>query len=376
MSKKDYYELLGVSKNSDAKEIKSAFRKLAMKYHPDRNSGDKGAEKKFKEINEAYEVLKDEQKRAAYDRFGHEGVGGAARGHGPQGFGGDFQDISDIFSGVFRDFMGGGQRGGRQQQGRGSDLEHSMEILLEDAFHGKKRNVKYTTYMKCDDCSGTGSKEGGGVKRCTACHGRGTIHSQEGFFTVERTCPACGGSGVVIKNPCKSCNGQGRKEKQRSISIDIPPGVENGMKIRVMGEGEAGMRGAPSGDLYILVGVKEHRIYQRDGHNLHCSVPIKMTTAALGGEFTVPGLDKKTIKVKVPKGTQSDSILRVREKGMPHIRSKRHGDLFVQVVVEIPVNLTNKQKEILKEFESETNEESNPRSENFLDKVKSVFGGK
>lgn len=375
MAKEDYYKALGVEKDADAAALKKAYRTLAMKYHPDRNKDDATAEKKFKEINEAYEILKDDEKRAAYDRFGHAAFEqGGAGGPGGGGFGGG--GFADIFEDMFGDFMGasGGHGGGGGGQ-RGSDLRYNMEVDLEDAFKGKQASIRVPTSVACDACTGTGSKGGaGGLKSCDTCNGHGRVRSQSGFFTVERTCPACGGQGQMIKDPCGDCSGSGRKHKDKSLSVTIPAGVEDGIRIRLGGEGEAGLRGAPAGDLYIFIAVKPHRIFQRDGANLYVRAPIALTTAALGGSIEVPTIDGARAKITIPTGTQTGQQFRLKGKGMSVLRSSARGDMFVQASVETPVNLTKRQKELLKEFEGEAPAKTHsPESHGFFSKVKDAW---
>ncbi|MBA8667500.1 molecular chaperone DnaJ [Holosporaceae bacterium 'Namur'] len=379
MSKQDYYQTLGVSKSASKEELKKAYRKLAMQYHPDRNQGDKEAEKKFKEINEAYEILKDDDKKAAYDRFGHSafqnGSGGGAGSRGNGGgfdYSGDFSDLNDLFGGIFNEFMGGGARTSSRDMGRGSDLRYNLSISLEEAYSGAKQNVKYKTAVKCETCSGKGSKSGN-VANCSTCNGSGRIRAQQGFFTVERTCHTCSGSGKIIKDPCTSCRGEGRVIKEKTILVNIPAGVEDGMRIRVANEGEAGLRNAPSGDLYIFVSIKNHKFFEREGYQLFCSIPIKMTTAALGGVLEVPTLDGKSAKITIPQGTQSGTQFRLKGKGMPIMKTPGHGDLIVKVIVEIPVKLSKKQKELLEEFEKENSSGCNPQTESFFAKVKGLW---
>ncbi len=380
MSKRDYYEALGVSKGADSDELKKAYRKLAMQYHPDRNQGDKEAEKKFKEINEAYEILKDADKRAAYDRMGHAafeqggGFGGGGFGQGGFGGGGDFSDMSDLFGGIFNDFMGGGQQQRRRPEdmNRGSDLRYNMTINLEEAFNGGKQEVRYRANVSCDTCKGSGSKSGKKTT-CGSCQGSGRIRAQQGFFMIERTCPTCSGTGESIADPCNKCHGQGRVSQQRNINVNIPAGVEDGMRIRVAGEGEAGSRGGKPGDLYIFVSIKTHKLFARENADLHCSVPIKMTTATIGGSIEVPAIDGSKVKVTIPEGTQSGTQFRLRGKGMPVMKSSRFGDLIVHTKIEIPSRLTKKQKELLEEFERESANNSNPETEGFFSKMKSFF---
>ncbi|WP_417819476.1 molecular chaperone DnaJ [Terasakiella sp.] len=374
MAKQDYYETLGVSRDVDDKALKSAFRKLAMQYHPDRNPDNADAESKFKEINEAYEVLKDAEKRAAYDRYGHAAFeqGGPGGGHGGFG-GGGFSGFGDIFEEMFGDMMGGG-RG--QSSGRGSDLRYNMEISLEDAFNGKKAQIEVPTSVHCGSCDGSGSKGGKPPSMCPSCHGRGKVRAQQGFFTIERTCPTCHGAGSVISDPCDNCGGTGRERKSKTLSVSVPAGVEDGTRIRLSGEGEAGLRGAPSGDLYIFLSIAPHRIFQREGANIFCRVPIPMTKAALGGEIEVPTVDGGRARIKVPEGTQSGNQFRLRGKGMSVMRTESRGDMFVEVAVETPVKLTKEQKEILKQFEAAGGgnvENHSPESQGFFSKVKDFF---
>lgn len=378
MSKQDYYSLLGVSRSASADEIKKAYRKLAMKYHPDRNQGDKAAEQKFKEVTQAYEVLQDEQKRAAYDRYGHDafeqGGMGAGRGGGG-GFGGggfDFHTagFSDIFEEVFGDFMGGG--GGRKSAS-GSDLRYDVQITLEESFKGTQKQLKVPTLGSCDPCGGTGS-QGGGVKSCTTCQGLGKVRSSQGFFTIERTCPTCGGQGRVIENPCRYCGGAGRTRKEKTLAVSIPAGVDDGTRIRLSGEGEAGIRGASPGDLYVFVSVKKHKFFERDGADLHCKVPIPMVTACLGGSIEVPTIEGTRAKVTIPTGTQSGHKFRLKAKGMPILRSSVKGDMYIHVDVETPVNLTKRQKELMQEFHDlDPKDQSSPESAGFFKRVKEFW---
>ncbi|WP_159586792.1 molecular chaperone DnaJ [Chelativorans xinjiangense] len=365
--KADFYETLSVSRNADEKELKSAFRKLAMKYHPDRNPGDAEAEQKFKEINLAYETLRDPQKRAAYDRFGHAAFeNGGMGGHGG-GFGGG--GFADIFEDIFGDIMGGGRRrsGGRD---RGADLRYNMEITLEEAYTGKTAQIHVPTSVSCDECSGSGAKPGSSPAQCSMCHGAGRVRAAQGFFSIERTCPQCQGRGEIIKDPCTKCSGQGRVVEERSLSVNIPAGIEDGTRIRLAGEGEAGLRGGPAGDLYIFLSVKPHEFFQRDGADLYCKVPISMTTAALGGSFEVATLDGTQTRVKVPEGTQNGRQFRMRGKGMPVLRQPQVGDLYIQVAVETPQNLTRKQRELLEEFEKISSGENSPQSTGFFARMK------
>ncbi|QDY71463.1 molecular chaperone DnaJ [Qingshengfaniella alkalisoli] len=380
MAKRDYYDVLGVPKGASADEIKKAYRKKAKEFHPDRNADNPDAETKFKEANEAYEVLKDGEKKAAYDRFGHAafegGMGGGGRGHPGAGGQGDFASaFSDVFDDLFGDFMGGGGRGGgRQRAARGSDLRYNLRITLEDAYRGLHKTINVPTAVECDDCHGSGAEGGAEPVTCPTCSGMGKVRAQQGFFTVERSCPTCAGLGQIIKNPCKTCHGQGRVEKDRALSVNIPAGVETGTRIRLSGEGEAGMRGGPSGDLYIFIEVQEHSLFQRDGVNLQCRVPVSMTTAALGGDIEVPTIDGGRSRVKIPAGSQSGRQMRLRGKGMPALRGASHGDMFIEIAVETPVNLSARQKELLQEFE-ELSKDNNPHSSNFFSKVKNFWDG-
>jgi molecular chaperone DnaJ len=373
MAKRDYYEVLGVARGASEADMKAAFRKLAMQHHPDRNPGDKDCEHRFKEINEAYDVLKDEQKRAAYDRFGHAAFEHGMGGGGAHGFGADFGSaFADIFEGIFG--MGGTARGRASGRERGADLRFNMEITLEDAFGGKTAQVRLPTSVTCDACSGIGAKAGTKPKTCAHCQGQGRIrHTQGGFFTLERTCPACHGRGQVIDDPCPSCSGSGRVTRERTLSVNIPPGVEDGTRIRLAGEGEAGLRGGPSGDLYIFLSIGAHAFFQRDGADLHCRVPVSMVTAALGGEFEVPAIDGSKARVKIPGGTQSGRRFRLSSKGMPVLRAKQSGDMYVQVVVETPQNLTKRQRELLSEFEKLSSKDTHPESAGFFARVKEFF---
>ena len=373
MSKADFYTLLGIDRDAGADDIKKAYRKLAMKYHPDRNPGDAEAERKFKEINEAYEVLKDEDKRAAFDRFGHAAFEQGGPGGGGGGGGGGFGGFADIFDEMFGDFGGGGG-GPRGGGGRGSDLRYNMEITLEEAFEGKKTNIRVPTSVTCDGCTGSGAAGGAPPVTCATCGGHGRVRTQQGFFTVERTCPSCQGTGQVIKEPCTTCGGQGRVHKEKNLSVTIPAGVEEGTRIRLSEEGEAGMRGAPAGDLYIFLSISPHRMFRRDGANIHCRAPIPMTTAALGGSIEVPTVEGKLTRISIPAGAQSGQQFRLKGKGMKILRSTARGDMFVQVAVETPVSLSAKQKELLKEFENESdNQEHSPESHGFFDKVKELW---
>jgi molecular chaperone DnaJ len=373
VSKRDYYEVLGVSRTSTEVELKAAFRKLAMQHHPDRNPGDKDCEHKFKELNEAYDVLKDGDKRAAYDRFGHAAFEQGGGGGGHHGFGADF---ASTFSDIFEDLFGmGGRRGGGSGRERGSDLRYNLEITLEDAFAGKKAQIRIPTSVTCEVCSGSGAKAGTKPKACYTCGGAGKVRHAQGFFTLERTCPTCHGRGQVIDDPCSACSGAGRVTRERTLQFDIPAGVEDGNRIRLPGEGEAGLRGGPPGDLYIFISIEPHELYQRDGADLHCRVPISMVAAALGGDIAVPAIDGSEAKVKIPAGTQSGAHFRVTAKGMPVLRSKQTGDLYVQVAVETPQKLTKRQKELLAEFEKLSSEQTQPESAGFLSRVRTFLDG-
>ncbi|MCR9137005.1 MAG: molecular chaperone DnaJ [Alphaproteobacteria bacterium] len=371
MAKPDFYETLGVGKGADERELKSAFRKLAMKFHPDKNPDDHDAERRFKEINEAYETLKDPQKRAAYDQFGH----AAFEQGGPGGFGGGGAGgFSDIFEDIFGEMMGGGRArrssGGRE---RGADLRYNMEITIEEAFEGKTAQIRVPSSVQCDECTGSGAKPGTSPSTCGTCHGSGRVRASQGFFSVERTCPSCHGRGEMITDPCNKCSGQGRVTEERSLSVNIPAGIEDGTRIRLSGEGEAGMRGGPTGDLYIFLSVKPHEFFQRDGADLYCNVPLSMTTAALGGQFDVVTLDGAKTRVKVPEGTQAGRQFRLKSKGMPVLRSSQMGDLYIQISIETPQKLTKRQRELLEEFESLSSTENNPESSGFFSKMRHFF---
>jgi len=380
MAKQDYYELLGVSKTASADELKKAYRKLAMQYHPDRNPGNTEAEHKFKEINEAYDVLKDEQKRAAYDRFGHQAFENGGRGAPGGGFGGGGFDFgggfADIFDEMFGEFMGGGgRRQGGGGSGRGQDLRYNLEIGLEEAFKGSQATVRVPTSVACESCNGSGAAAGTQPVSCPTCAGHGKVRAQQGFFTIERTCPACHGQGRIIKDACKSCGGAGRQRKEKTLQVNIPAGVEDGTRIRLAGEGEAGLRGAPPGDLYIFLAIAPHPLFQRDGANIHCRVPIPMVTAALGGTVEVPSIDGTRAKITVPAGTQSGHQFRLKGKGMSVLRSPHRGDMYIQAMVETPMNLTKRQQELLREFEKAGGKDggTNPQSEGFFAKVKELW---
>ncbi len=373
MAGNDYYEMLGVERGASADDLKKAYRKLAMKHHPDRNPGDKEAEQKFKEISHAYDVLKDDQKRAAYDRYGaaaFENGGGGGQGGGFEfNFGSGF---ADIFEEMF-----GAMGGGRRQQGgsgRGSDLRYNLEISLEEAFAGSEARIRVPTSVSCEDCTGTGAASGSKPVNCPVCQGRGRIRAQQGFFTVERTCTHCQGSGRVIDNPCRTCSGSGRVRREKMLQVKIPAGVEDGTRIRLAGEGEAGMRGAATGDLYVFLNIRQHEIFQRDGANIFCRVPLPMTSAALGGQIEVPTVDGTRARITIPAGVQSGHQFRLRGKGMSVMRSSVRGDMYVQAVVETPVNLTAKQRDLLKEFEKAGGSKpTSPESEGFLSRVKELW---
>ena len=370
MSKRDYYDVLGVPKGSEADAIKKAYRTKAKELHPDRNSDNPNAESQFKEVNEAYEVLKDADKKAAYDRYGH----AAFEGGGGQGFGGggDFSSaFSDVFDDLFGDFMGGG-RGGRKQQSRGSDLRYNLSISLEEAFAGLQKTINIPSAVTCGSCNGTGAAGGSSPTTCPTCSGLGKVRATQGFFTVERGCPTCSGVGQIIKNPCSSCGGQGTQKKDKALSVNVPPGVETGTRIRLAGEGETAPRGGVSGDLYIFIEVSKHKIFERDGLNLFCRVPVSMAKASLGGEVEVPTIDGGRSRVRIPAGSQSGRQMRLKGKGMPAIKTTQKGDMFIEMAVETPVNLTAKQKELLQEFE-ELSEDNNPETNSFFSSVKTFW---
>jgi molecular chaperone DnaJ len=368
MTRRDYYEVLGVSRRCTDAELKSAFRKAAMKYHPDRNPGDKEAEIRFKEVNEAYQVLSDSQKRAAYDRYGHAAFEHGGAGADMDGFA---ASMADIFDDLFGDVMG--VRRSRTGPARGSDLRYNLEITLEEAFQGKTVAINLPASVTCEACSGTGAKAGAKPRLCPACGGLGRVRAQQGFFAIERTCPHCHGGGEVIDNPCQACGGSGRVTRERSLSVNIPPGVEDGTRIRLGGEGEAGAKGGPPGDLYIFVSTKPHPFFQRDGADLFCRVPISMVQAALGGEIGIRTLDGKEAKLKISEGTQTGTQFKLKNKGMPVLRSRETGDLYVEVRVETPQNLTKRQRELLAEFESLSSTKTHPESAGFFAKMKDFF---
>ena len=371
MSKRDYYDVLGVPKGSEQEALKKAYRSKAKELHPDRNSDNPNAEAQFKEVNEAYEVLKDADKKAAYDRYGHAAFEG---GGGGQGFGGggDFSSaFSDVFDDLFGDFMGGG-RGGRQQQSRGSDLRYNLSISLAEAFAGLQKTINVPSAVSCESCNGSGAAGGSSPTTCPTCSGLGKVRATQGFFTVERGCPTCSGVGQIIKNPCSSCGGQGTQKKDRALNVNVPPGVETGTRIRLAGEGETGPRGGVSGDLYIFIEVSKHKIFERDALNLFCRVPVSMAKASLGGEVEVPTIDGGRSRVRIPAGSQSGRQMRLKGKGMPAIKTSQKGDMFIEMAVETPVNLTVRQKELLEEFE-QLSEDNNPETNSFFSSVKTFW---
>jgi molecular chaperone DnaJ len=380
MSKRDYYEVLGVARTCTEVELKGSFRKLAMRWHPDKNPGDAQAEVQFKEINEAYQVLSDGQKRAAYDRFGHAAFQNGGGAPGGPGFGNEFGDfMSDIFDTFFGDARNG-QRTGRPGGGgagreRGSDMRYNLEITLEEAYEGKSASITVPTSISCEVCSGSGAKAGSKPRTCPTCGGAGRVRAAQGFFAIERTCPNCHGRGEVIDDPCPACGGAGRTVRERTLTVNVPAGVEDGTRIRLAGEGEAGLRGGPAGDLYIFLSIKPHPFFQRDGADIYCQVPISLVTAALGGEFTVPTLDGQDARVKVPEGTSTGKQFRLRAKGMTVLRSRDLGDLYIQVSVETPQNLTRRQRELLMEFDRESSGDTHPESSGFFTRVREFFDG-
>lgn len=373
MAEKDYYETLGVSRNSSAEEIKKSYRKLAMKYHPDRNKGDSNAEKRFKEISEAYEVLKDPQKKSSYDQFGH----AAFKQGGMGGAQGGFGDFSSGFGDIFEEFFGNGFGSSSRKRGpaRGSDVRYNLKISLQEAFKGKKTSIRIPSSIICNSCTGTGGAGGSKPSTCSTCNGYGKVQSSSGFFTIERTCSTCGGIGESIRNPCLKCSGTGYIEKQKTISVKIPPGVDNGTRIRVSGEGERGQRGANPGDLYIFVEIKKDQLFYREENHIYCQFPISITTAILGGDIEVPTIDGKKARLSIPPGTQPQQQFRLKEKGMSILRQSRRGDMYVEIFVEIPVNLTKKQKNALKQFEDEggTDQAHSPKRKNFFSKLKEAW---
>lgn len=378
----DYYATLECARDADGATLKSAYRKLAMKFHPDRNPGDANAEAKFKAINEAYDCLKDPQKRAAYDRYGHEaftqgmngGGGGGPFGGGFGGGRGDFADIGDIFETIFGGAFGGGG-GQRQQNRRGADLRYDMQVTLEEAFHGKSTEIEIEVSQACDTCDGSGATPGTSERTCNLCNGMGSVRAKQGLFVIERPCPTCSGRGSVIESPCRSCRGEGRVDKAQTLKVDIPAGVDTGTRIRLSGKGEAGQRGAPPGDLYIFLHVKPHAVFEREGTTLATRIPVSFTTAALGGCVEIPDLDGSTNRLDIPAGIQSGKQLRIRGAGMPVLQGRGRGDLVVEIAVETPTKLTRRQKELLEEFKATETGDECPESRGFFDKLKDVFGG-
>jgi len=373
MAKKDYYEILGVEKSCDDKTLKSAFRKLAKEYHPDHNAGKPEAEAKFKEISEAYERLKNPESRAAYDRYGHAAFdGGSGRGNYSGGFDGNFSSaFSDIFNDFFGDFSNSTRS--RETSNRGSDLRYNLEITLEEAYSGKSDTINVPMNSECTSCKGNGGENGEAPIVCPNCQGSGKTRASQGFFMIERSCTSCNGSGQIVVNPCKSCGGQGRVKKPKKLSINVPAGVEDGNRIRLSGQGEAGLRGGRTGDLYIFVSIKPHKFFQRDGSDLYCNVPVSMATAALGGQIDIPTIDGSKLSVSIPEGSQNNKHLRLRGKGMPILRQKNFGDLHLQISVETPVNLSKKQKQLLEEFQKISNEKNNPVSDGFFKKLRDLW---
>src|SRR5262245_26056512 len=371
----DFYELLGVRREASADDIKKAFRKLAMQHHPDRNQGNKEAERKFKDVNHAYDILKDPEKRAAYDRYGPAAFEGAAGPNGPGGFHGQGFDFGSVFGDIFDEMFGGtrGRPGGRADT-RGQDLRFNLEITLDQAYAGTEATVRVPSSVACETCPGSGAEPGSKPQQCPTCHGRGRLRAQQGFFTVERTCHTCHGAGQVIDKPCRGCAGQGRVRRDKTLKVAIPAGVEDGTRIRLTGEGEAGTRGGPAGDLYVFLSVRRHQLFEREGADIHCRVPISMVQAALGGGIEVPTLDGKMARINIPAGAQGGHQFRLRGKGMPVVRSTQRGDMYIEINVETPTNLTAKQKELLKEFEK-AGSKTSPEAEGFFTKVKEMFGG-
>lgn len=382
MSKKDYYTVLGVSKTASADEIKKAYRKLAMKYHPDRNPDDKTAEQNFKEVSEAYEILKDDQKRAAYDQFGHaafENGGGAGRGGYNRSYSGGFSSagFSDVFSDIFGDFMGGEAhsrtRRSKPQKVQGADMRYNLEISLEEAFTGCSKKISFKTIATCKDCNGKGSADSSDMQTCTDCHGQGVIRMQQGFFTFEQGCPRCGGAGQIIKNPCKKCNGEGRVHSDKTITVSIPAGINDGNRIRLAGEGQAGSRGGPPGDLYIFVSIKPHAIFRVENGDIHCRVPIDFPTAVLGGEVEVPSIDGKKIKLKIPEGTQNGDKLKIKDKGMSNIRSSVRGSMICHIFIEVPKKLSDSQKELVQKLAAEMGHDPKKDDGSLFKKMKDLW---
>ncbi|WP_018992191.1 molecular chaperone DnaJ [Aromatoleum toluclasticum] len=373
-TKRDYYDVLGVNRDAADDEIKKAYRKLAMKHHPDRNPDNKEAEEKFKEAKEAYEILSDAQKRGAYDRYGHAGVDPSA-GPGPGGQG--FDGFSDAFSDIFGDIFGGGGGRGRSNVYRGADLRYNLEISLEEAARGAEKTIRIPTVEECDTCHGSGAKPGTQPKPCPTCGGAGQVRIQQGFFSIQQTCPKCHGTGRIIPDPCRDCGGAGRVKRQKTLEVKIPAGIDEGMRLRHAGHGEPGVNGGPSGDLYVEIHIRQHSVFQREHDDLHCEMPISFTTAALGGEIEIPTLEGMA-RLKIPAETQSGRVFRLRGKGIRNVRSQAHGDLMCHVVVETPVNLTERQKELLREFEEVSRGDAdrhNPKAKSWMDKVKEFFGG-
>ncbi|RAS19676.1 molecular chaperone DnaJ [Microvirgula sp. AG722] len=376
MAKKDCYDVLGLNRDASEEEIKKSYRKLAMKYHPDRNPDSKEAEEKFKEAKEAYEILSDGQKRAAYDQYGHAGVDPQAGGAGGAGFGGFGDAFADIFGDIFGGGRAGGGGGGRSNVYRGSDLRYNLEITLEEAARGCEKQIRIPTMDECDVCHGSGAKPGTEAKTCSTCGGVGQVRMQQGFFSIQQTCPTCHGSGKQITDPCRACNGAGRVKKQKTLNVKIPAGVDDGDRIRLAGEGEPGTNGGPHGDLYVVTQIRQHAVFQRDGTDLHCEMPISFTSAALGGEIEIPTLDGAA-KIRIPPETQSGQVFRLRGKGIKALRGSQHGDLMCHVLIETPVKLTERQKELLREFESislDAPGTHNPKAKSFMDKLKDFFG--
>jgi len=373
MSKRCYYETLECAKGATVETLKSSYRKLAMKFHPDRNPGDSEAEVRFKEINEAYDVLKDDQKRAAYDRFGHAAFEAGMGRAGANAAGFDFAgSFSDVFEDFFGDLMGGRRA---KRSNRGQDLRYNLEITLEEAFKGRSAGIKVPTMVACEACHGSGAEPGHSAETCPNCAGHGKVRATQGFFTIERSCAQCRGTGKIVRHPCRPCRGTGTVQKERALTVDVPPGVEEGTRIRLSGEGAAGLNGGPNGDLYIFLSVAEHPIFQRDGHNLHCRAPVSFVTAALGGTIEVPTLDGGRAKVAIPEGTQPGRQFRIKAKGMPVLRSAQRGDLYIEVAVETPVKLCRRQKELLREFEAESKAGCQPEAEGFMAKLKEFWNG-
>ena len=372
MAKRDYYDVLGVNKSADKEEIKKAYRKLALKHHPDKNKGDKSSEEKFKEASEAYHVLSDEKRKANYDQFGHAAFQGAGGQGGFSNF--DFSSsFSDIFEDVFGDFGFGRQSRGGRSRNRGNDLRYDISINLNDAFIGTEKKVNYTTYKKCKTCSGSGAKPGSKPSACSYCGGQGRVRSSQGFFTIQQTCPECGGEGQKITNPCGNCNGMGKQQSNENVAVKIPQGVDDGTRIRLAGKGEAGSKGGSNGDLYLFISVEPHNIFKRSEENLYYELPISFTDAALGSTVEVPSIDGKKTKIKIPSGTQTGKQFRLRGKGMPYMRGSGMGDLYIQVNTEVPISLNKEQKELLEKFREIENEKSNPSIKKFFQKAKSFW---